>query len=215
MVLIAPSLLSANPACLGKEIKHLERVHADLLHFDVMDGHFVPNMTYGSHVLKRLKKCTNLPFDVHLMVNQPEIFVPWFIDAKADFITFHFEATANPDILLKEIKKHHIKAGISLKPRTDISVLSELKEIPDLVLVMGVEPGFGGQSFLKDTPKRIKLTKKIFTAHHILIEVDGGIDAETAPLCIEAGADILVAGTAVFKNGRYATNIRRLKGERL
>jgi len=214
MVLVAPSLLSANPAFFGREIKRLEKAHADLLHFDVMDGHFVPNMTYGPHILKGLKKITYLPFDVHLMVNNPEKFVPWFAEAKADIITFHLEATSQPDKLLKEIKKHHIKAGISLRPKTDISLLSTLHELPDLVLVMGVEPGFGGQSFLKDTPRRIKLIKKIFAAHHVLIEVDGGIDAKTASLCIEAGADILAAGTAVFRDGCYAKNIRRLRGEK-
>jgi len=214
MVLVAPSLLSANPAFFGREIKRLEKAHADLLHFDVMDGHFVPNITYGSHVLKGLKKDTSLPFDVHLMVNQPEKFVPWFAEAGADIITFHFEATFQPDKLLKEIKKYHIKAGISLKPKTDVNVLSTLHEIPDMVLVMGVEPGFGGQSFLEDTPKRIKLTKNIFAAHRVLIEVDGGIDAKTAPLCIQAGADILAAGTAVFRDGTYAKNIRRLRGEK-
>lgn len=214
MVLIAPSLLSADPAYLGKEIKHLERAHADLLHFDVMDGHFVPNMTYGSHVLKGLKKCTCLPFDVHLMVNQPEKFVPWFAQSGADIITFHFEATSEPDELLKEIKKYHIKAGISLRPNTDVNILKKLKEIPDLVLVMGVEPGFGGQSFRKDTIERIALTRRLFAPSHTLIEVDGGIDAKTGLSCVQAGADILVAGTAVFRDGTYAKNIRRLKGEK-
>lgn len=214
MVLIAPSLLSADPAFLGKEIKHLEKAHADWLHFDVMDGHFVPNMTYGSHVLKGLKKCTCLPFDVHLMVNQPEKFVPWFAKAGADIITFHFEATSEPDKLLKKIKEYHIKAGISFRPNTDVNVLRKLKEIPDLVLVMGVEPGFGGQSFRADTVERIVLTRKLFANSQVLIEVDGGIDAKTAPSCIDAGADILVAGTAVFKNGNYAKNIHHLKGEK-
>ena len=214
MVLVAPSLLSADPAFLGKEIKHLEKAHADLLHFDVMDGHFVPNMTYGSHVLKGLKKCSHLPFDVHLMVNQPEKFVPWFAEAGADIITFHLEATSEPDKLIKQIKKCHIKAGISLKPDTNLNVLSSLKEIPNLILVMAVEPGFGGQHFRKDTVERIALTRRLFPSSHTLIEVDGGINTKTALSCVQAGADILVAGTAVFKDGTYAKNIRRLKGEK-
>jgi len=212
MVLIAPSLLAADSANFEKEISALEKAHADLLHFDVMDGHFVPNMTFGAHVLKRLKRCTELPFDVHLMVDNPERFVPWFAEAGADFITFHLEATAKPDRLIDTIHQYNIKAGITLKPSSDINLLSRLKRIPDLVLIMSVEPGFGGQSFIADTPQKITMAKKMF-GHHALIEVDGGINAETAKLCVDAGADILVAGTAVFKNKNYRDNIKILKGE--
>lgn len=214
MVLIAPSLLSANSAFLGKEIKHLERAHADLLHFDVMDGHFVPNMTYGPHVLRDLKKVSRIPFDVHLMVNEPEKFVPWFIEAGADIITFHLEACLEPDKLIKKIKEKHIKAGVTLKPGTNLDALTALNEIPDAVLVMGVEPGFGGQSFLKDTPQRIAFVKNIYKNSNVIVEVDGGINPITARTCIDAGADILIAGTAVFKGGTYAKNIRLLRGER-
>ena len=214
MVLVAPSLLSANPANLGKDIRDLENAQADLLHFDVMDGHFVPNMTYGPNVLRALKKEVKLPFDVHLMVNQPEKFIPWYADAGADIITFHIEATDDADYLIKLIKSYKIKAGISLKPKTDMACLAKLKELPDLFLVMGVEPGFGGQSFLEDTPGRITFVKKLFP-HSVMIEVDGGINVQTAKLAREAGADILVAGTAVFINGAFIQNIRMIKGETL
>lgn len=213
MVKIAPSLLSANPACLGDEVLKLQDAQADLIHFDVMDGHFVPNMTYGPLVLKGLKKYSYLDFDVHLMVKNPEKFVPWYADAGADIITFHLEATVNPDALVRNIKSYGIKAGISLKPDTDIELLKNLSEAPDLILVMGVEPGFGGQSFREDTPDRIAKTRDILVHKNIIIEVDGGINPQTAKLCINAGADILVAGTAVFRNGEYQKNISILKGE--
>jgi len=214
MVLIAPSLLAADSANFEKEISALEDAHADLLHFDVMDGHFVPNMTFGSHVLKQLKKCTKIPFDVHLMVNNPEKFIPWFAEAGADYLTFHLEATSHADELIDTIHQYGIKAGVTLKPSSDIKLLSQLKKIPDLVLIMSVEPGFGGQAFISDTPQKIVMAKNMF-GRNTLIEVDGGINEQTARLCIDAGADILVAGTAVFKNGNYSNNIKILKGEKL
>ena len=213
MVLVAPSLLSADPAQLGKEVELLEKANADLLHFDVMDGHFVPNMTYGPLVLKALKKHTSLKFDVHLMVENPESFIPWYIDAGADMLTFHIEATKNADTLIQYIKKSGLKAGVSLRPDSDITLLSRLHEIPDVVLVMGVEPGFGGQTFREDTIKRIKKTRELITSDKTLISVDGGITAQTALLCRQAGVDILIAGTTVFKNGTYADNIKILKGD--
>ena len=215
MVKIAPSLLSADPACFMDDVKKLEQAKADLLHFDVMDGHFVNNMTVGPMILKSLKKCTKLAFDVHLMVNEPERFVPWFSEAGADMITFHLEATKKPDDLIKMIKKYGLKAGVSLKPKTDMKILSKLKQQPDLFLVMGVEPGFGGQDFFEDTPQRILLARQLLTNPKLIVEVDGGINKDTAKLCIDAGADILVAGTAVFKNGEYQKNILTLKGEEL
>lgn len=214
MVLVAPSLLSADMAALGDEVKKLEKSQADLLHFDVMDGHFVPNMTFGPIILKALKKYTKLPFDVHLMVKNPAKFIPWFVQAGADIITFHIEATSNPDSLIRKIRKSGIRAGISIKPNTDVTVLKNLKEKPDLILVMSVEPGFGGQEFRKDALQRIKKIRQMFPNKNVLIEVDGGINHETALLCIQAGADILVAGTAVFKNGTYKENIRAIRGEK-
>lgn len=213
MVLIAPSLLSADSAQLGREAKLLEDAHADLLHFDVMDGHFVPNMTYGPLVLKSLKKYTSLPFDVHLMVDNPDRFIPWYIDAGADMLTFHLEAAKDADTLIQYIRRSGLKAGVSLKPTSDINILSHLHEIPDIVLVMGVEPGFGGQVFMKNTIKRIEQTRKLIPSDKFLISVDGGITQETAKLCRLAGADILVAGTAVFRDNNYDKNIKLLKGD--
>jgi len=215
MVKIAPSLLSANPAFLGDDVKKLEQAGADLLHFDVMDGHFVNNMTFGPMFLKSLKKCTKLAFDVHLMVNTPERFVPWYAESGADMITFHLEATENPDDLIKLIHQYGIKAGISLKPKTDMKILSKLKCQPDLFLVMGVEPGFGGQAYFEDTPQRIVAARKLLSNSNLIVEVDGGINPKTAKLSVDAGADILVAGTAVFKNNEYKKNILTLKGEGL
>lgn len=215
MVKIAPSLLSANPAFLGDDVKKLEQAGADLLHFDVMDGHFVNNMTFGPMFLKSLKKCTKLAFDVHLMVSAPERFVPWYAEAGADMITFHLEATKEPDDLTNLIHQYGIKAGISLKPKTDMKILSKLKCQPDLFLVMGVEPGFGGQTYFEDTPQRIVAAQKLLNNKNLIIEVDGGINPKTAKLSVDAGADILVAGTAVFKNGEYKKNILTLKGEEL
>ncbi len=212
MVLVAPSLLSANVAALGEEVQKLEVASADWLHFDVMDGHFVNNMTYGPLILKKLKSCTKLPFDVHLMVEEPERFVPWFAEAGADILTFHIEATSQPDLLIKKIKQYGIKAGISLRPGTDMQHILSITENPDLILIMGVEPGFGGQAFRQDTPERIAAMKRAFNKQNTLIEVDGGITEQTAPLCITAGADILVAGTAVFKSPDYAYNIRKIRG---
>lgn len=214
MVLVAASLLSADSARLGQEVELLEKANADLLHFDVMDGHFVPNMTYGPLILKALKKHTSLKFDVHLMVENPENFIPWYIDAGADMLTFHLEAAKNADVLIQNIQKRGLKAGISLKPNSDITLLSRLHEVPDIVLVMGVEPGFGGQTFKDDTPERITQTKKLISSDKLLISVDGGITEQTALLCRQAGADILVAGTAIFKNGTYADNIKILKGDK-
>lgn len=211
MIKIAPSLLSADVSCLGDEIQHLEKAGADLLHFDVMDGHFVPNLTFGPHILRGLKRRTDLPVDVHLMVNNPETVVPWFIEAGADMITFHLEAYPEPLRLIELIHQHGKKAGLSTRPDTDIKLLKAYGKFVDLILVMGVEPGFGGQAFRADTPHRIIETKQI--EGDFLIAVDGGVNIETAPDCIQAGADILVAGTAVFKNNAYANNIRKLKGE--
>ena len=211
MVKVAPSILAANFMCLEKELKKLEKAQADYIHFDVMDGHFVDYITFGPQILKQAKKCTNLKFDVHLMVNNPSKFIPWYAEAGADIITFHLEATDNPLNEIKLIKSFGLKAGISIKPQTPIEKLKPFLGDIDLVLIMSVNPGFGGQQFDANTPKRIENLRKLSSS--VLIEVDGGINKETAKLSIDAGADILVAGTSVFKTCNYEKNIKKIKGE--
>jgi len=213
MVKIAPSILAADSACLGNEATLLQQADADLIHFDVMDGHFVPNITFGPKILKDMKKYTSLPFDVHLMVNEPQLFVPWYADAGADIITFHLEATNTPVEIINLIHSYGVKCGVSLKPETNLSLLEPLLNNIDMVLVMSVAPGFGGQKFISETPAKIKNIKNIIGKRNIIIEVDGGITPDTAKSCINAGADILVAGTSVFAGGTYNENIQKLKGE--
>ena len=213
MIKIAPSILSANSACLCDEVKKLEQANADYIHFDVMDGHFVNNITFGPKILSDLKKCTNLEFDVHLMVENPLKFIPWYINAGADIVTFHFEAMESPVDAINLIKSHGVKVGISIKPDTDVSVLIPYLDMIDLILIMSVEPGFGGQTFISKSIEKITKTKELIKNKNILIEVDGGINVNTAKDCINSGVDILVAGTAVFSDGNYKKNILSLKGE--
>ena len=157
MIKIAPSILSANSACLCDEVKKLEQANADYIHFDVMDGHFVNNITFGPKILSDLKKCTNLEFDVHLMVENPLKFIPWYINAGADIVTFHFEAMESPVDAINLIKSHGIKVGISIKPDTDVSVLIPYLDMIDLILIMSVEPGFGGQTFISKSIEKIAI----------------------------------------------------------
>lgn len=213
MVKIAPSILSANSSEFGKEVCLLQEARADLIHFDVMDGHFVPNITYGPKILEDLKPLTNLQFDTHLMVCDPLRFIPWYAHAGANYITFHIEAVNNPVEVINSIKKFGAKVGISVKPKTDISSLVPYLDMIDLILIMSVEPGFGGQEFIPEIPNKIRNMKKTIQHRSILIEVDGGITPTTAKLCIDAGADILVAGTSVFKNKNYFENIQALRGK--
>jgi ribulose-phosphate 3-epimerase len=209
--LVAPSLLSADFSILGEEIRALAAAGADWLHVDVMDGHFVPNLTLGPVVLKDLKKISALPLDVHLMIEKPERYIAEFIKAGSDVLTIHVEATGDPRQVLSEIRNLGAKAGISLRPRTPLSQILPLLEFADLVLVMTVEPGFGGQTFMLDqVPKIRSLRTEIEKQNHpILLEVDGGVNAETRVHCAEA--DVLVAGSYVFQQD-YAQAIRLLKG---
>lgn len=211
MVKIAPSILAADYAAFGKEIDALDKAGADLIHIDVMDGNFVPNLTFGPGVVKTLRRYSKLPFDVHLMVKNPDEMIPWFANAGADIITVHAETCPHLDKTLQTIREYGIKAGVSLNPATPETVLEYVLDKVDLVLVMCVNPGFGGQSFIENQLEKISRLKSMLDGREVEIEVDGGINAMTASECIAAGADILVAGTAVFAGGDYAKNIATLR----
>ncbi len=212
---ISPSILSADFSQLGNEIKRLEEGGADLIHVDVMDGHFVPNLTIGPPVIKNLRKYTKLPFDVHLMISPVHKYIENYAKAGADIITIHPEATENLKDSINLIKKLGKKAGVSLNPETEIKTLIDEIEHIDLVLVMSVNPGFGGQEFMPEVLTKIKELKDIKekNQYHFSIEVDGGINFSNSKIILEAGADILVSGTTVFKenNGDIKTNIEKLK----
>ncbi|AQA00183.1 ribulose-phosphate 3-epimerase [Sphingopyxis sp. QXT-31] len=215
-VRIAPSILSADFARLGEEVRAIEAAGADWVHIDVMDGHFVPNLTIGPMVVKALRPHSTLPFDVHLMISPVDHFLDAFAAAGADIITVHPEAGPHIHRSVQHIKSLGKQAGVSLNPATPAKMLDYLIDDIDLVLIMSVNPGFGGQSFISSQLRKIEAVRKMIdkSGRDIRLEVDGGIDAGTAPLAISAGADVLVAGTATFKGGpqAYADNIRRLRG---
>ena len=215
-VRIAPSILSADFAQLGEEVRRIEAAGADWVHIDVMDGHFVPNLTIGPMVVKALRPHSTLPFDVHLMISPIDNFLDAFAAAGADIITVHPEAGPHIHRSVQHIKSLGKQAGVSLNPATPAKMLDYLIDDIDLVLVMSVNPGFGGQSFISSQLRKIEAVRKMIdkSGRDIRLEVDGGIDAATAPLAIAAGADVLVAGTATFKGGpaAYADNIKRLRG---
>ena len=209
---ISPSILSADFSILGDEIKSLEQAGADLIHIDVMDGHFVPNITMGPPIIKMVRKFTKLPFDVHLMISPVEKYIKAFADAGSDIITIHPEATDNLKRAVRTIKSLGKKAGVSLNPKTPISALMDVINDIDLILIMSVNPGFAGQSFMGEVlPKVTELRKMINDKKlKIDIEIDGGINFETAPLAVKAGANILVSGTTIF-SGSLKDNIQKLR----
>jgi len=214
-VKISPSILAADFACLGEEVTAICEAGCDYVHVDVMDGHFVPNLTIGPGVVKAIKPHASKPLDVHLMISPVDTFIDLFAEAGADIITFHPEAGPHPHRTVQAIKAAGCKAGISLNPATPITALEELIEDIDLILVMSVNPGFGGQKFIKTQLDKIRRIRDLITAagRQIELEVDGGVNSENAEEIIAAGADVLVAGTAVFQNGRqaYADNIKALR----
>ena len=212
---ISPSILSADFSQLGNEIKRLEDGGADMIHVDVMDGHFVPNLTIGPPVIRTLRKYSGLKFDVHLMISPVHKYIKDFADAGADIITIHPEATDDLAVSIKHIKSLGKKVGISLNPNTDVSIIENHLENADLILVMSVYPGFGGQKFIPEVIKKIELLKNIRKEKNYIydIEVDGGINFLYSKDVIKAGADILVSGTTIFKenNGNIKKNIETLK----
>jgi len=212
---ISPSILSADFSQLGNEIKRLEEGGADMIHVDVMDGHFVPNLTIGPPVIKALRKHCSLKFDVHLMISPVHKYIEAYADAGADIITVHPEATSNLEDSINKIKDLKKKVGVSLNPETSIDLIKNLLEKIDLVLIMSVNPGFGGQKFMPEVLEKIKQLKKIREIEKLNfdIEIDGGINFDNCKIAIEAGANILVSGTTVFKsnNGDIKKNINLLK----
>lgn len=208
-VLIAPSILSADFSKLGAEIQAVEKAGADWIHIDVMDGHFVPNITIGPVVVKSARAATKLPFDVHLMIDHPEKYVEAFAKAGSDIITFHAEVEENPKEIVKLIKYFKKKAGVSIRPKTGIEAISEILPMVDMVLVMTVEPGFAGQEFMSDCLPKIEALRKVFRKD---IQVDGGVNAATAAEVRNAGANVIVAGSSVFGTKDYALAIKQLRG---
>ena len=216
-VKIAPSILSADFSKLGNEIQDLEKAKADLIHIDVMDGHFVPNITIGPEVIKKLRKHTSLPFDVHLMISPVDNFITSFADAGADIITIHPEATNDLVNSIKKIKSYNKKVGVSLNPKTSIDKVLPILNLIDLVLIMSVNPGFGGQKFIKETLEKVKILRKEIDSKNLKteIEIDGGINFENSKIAKDAGVDILVSGTTIFKenHGDLKKNIQKLRQE--
>jgi ribulose-phosphate 3-epimerase len=213
MVKIAPSILTADFAHLAKEVEQLETGGADLLHVDVMDGHFVPNLTIGPPVIKALRAVTRLPLDVHLMVDEPDALLPAFIDAGSDNLTVHVEACRHLHRTIQSIKEAGVQASVVLNPATPLQMLHEILPDVHMVLLMSVNPGFGGQSFIPSTLDKIRALKQEITARHldVAIEVDGGVKIDNARMIREAGADVLVVGTAIFDQQDYGKAIRALR----
>ncbi|MGN9865605.1 ribulose-phosphate 3-epimerase [Bacillus swezeyi] len=215
MVYVAPSILSADFARLGEEIKDVEQGGADFIHIDVMDGHFVPNLTIGPLVVEAVRPITELPLDVHLMIEHPDRYIPAFAKAGADILSVHAEACPHLHRTIQLIKEKGIKAGVVLNPHTPVQLIEHVLEDLDLVLLMTVNPGFGGQSFISSVVPKIRQVKELAEQKGLsglLIEVDGGVNRETAARCIEAGANLLVAGSAIYNEKDRKKAISDIKG---
>ncbi|MGF6947827.1 ribulose-phosphate 3-epimerase [Neobacillus sp. B4I6] len=213
MIKIAPSILSADFAKLGNEIKEVEEGGADYIHVDVMDGHFVPNITIGPLIVEAIRPVTTLPLDVHLMIENPDQFIPVFAKAGADIISVHVEACPHLHRTIQLIKHHGIKAGVVLNPATSVDQIMHILEDIDLILLMTVNPGFGGQEFIKSVLPKIEHISKMIEKRRlsIEIEVDGGINTDTARLCVQAGANVLVAGSAIYNQPDRKASIKAIK----
>lgn len=212
---IAPSILSADFARLGEEVRAVEAAGADLIHVDVMDGHFVPNVTIGPLVVEAIKPVTGLPLDCHLMIENPDVYIPQFVKAGADIISVHVEATAHLHRTLQLIRSLGAKASVALNPHTPLVMIENVLQDLDMVLLMTVNPGFGGQSFIPNVLGKIRALRQMLDAqdlHHVEIEVDGGVNAQTSQLVREAGANVLVAGSAVYNTSDYRAAISSVRG---
>ncbi|MEG1286544.1 MAG: ribulose-phosphate 3-epimerase [Clostridium sp.] len=215
MVKISPSILSADFSKLGEDIEKVDKAGADFIHIDVMDGAFVPNISFGMPIVKAIRNRTEKVFDVHLMINNPSNYIDSFVDAGADIITIHYEAEKHIDRTIEYIKSKGVKAGVSLNPGTPTIVLKDIISKLDMVLIMSVNPGFGGQKFIPYAIDKIKEIKEMSKEcnNNLLIQVDGGVDKSNVSEVIKAGANVIVAGSAIFGDGKLKENIKALRGE--
>jgi len=213
MIKISPSILSADFSRLGEHIKELETCGADMIHIDVMDGMFVPNISFGIPIIKSIRKLTKLPFDVHLMIEEPSRYVEDFVKAGADIITVHYETDRHIDRTVNFIKSFGVKVGVALNPATPVDSIKHLVSNLDMVLIMSVNPGFGGQKFIEYSLDKIKEVRTLADKYNkeIMIQVDGGIDAVNIRRVVSSGANVVVAGSAIFKNGEIEKNIKNLR----
>ena len=216
-VKVSPSILASNFSSLGEEVQSITKAGADYIHVDVMDGHFVPNLTIGPDVVKSIRDKSDIPFDVHLMIDPVQPYIEGFVNAGADIISIHPEANDDTDACLKKIKSHNVKAGLAINPDTNWEAVKPYMDILDLILVMSVYPGFGGQKFISSTLDKLKALRKEIdqSGRDIELEIDGGINFENIQSVIDAGANVIVAGTTVFTGGQseYANNIKKLRGK--